>query len=290
MKKIISIVGTTASGKSGLGVELAKHFDGEIISADSRQVYKHLDIGSGKITKDEMNGVRHHLIDVACPFVVSGKESAFSLAKYLDLAYKAIDDVLARGKLPFLVGGTGMYSRAIVEGYSLRSGQGGEQGGEQYVQEQVSGQGKQGDEHSNKPRFNCLQLGLTYEKDVLHKRIETRLDKRLCKENGLIGEVESLLNRGISKDFLLALGLEYKLTSQYLAGYFDSFKIKNLSEFDEINKCAYKKYRSELFKEIRRFAKRQLTWYAKEKQLIWLDTTKNYTQQAKTLITEFLNK
>ena len=109
--KLIVILGTTACGKSGLGVALAKKYNGEIISADSRQVYRGLDLGTGKVTAEEMEGVPHHLLDVAEP----GEQ--YSVARFQQEAYAAIDGVLDRGNLPFLVGGTGLYVRAVSEGY-----------------------------------------------------------------------------------------------------------------------------------------------------------------------------
>ena len=111
--KLIVIEGTNASGKSGLGVELAARYGGEIVSADSRQVFRGLDLGSGKITPEEMRGVPHHLIDVAEP------NDFFSMHDFQRLAYETIDDILARGKLPFLVGGTGLYVASVTEGYVM---------------------------------------------------------------------------------------------------------------------------------------------------------------------------
>ena len=113
MKKLIAIVGTNASGKSGLGVRLASRFGGEIISADSRQVFKGLDLGSGKIAPEEMMGVPHHLLDVCAP------NDFYSMADFQKQAYEAIDAIHARGKTPFIVGGTGLYVASVTEGYLL---------------------------------------------------------------------------------------------------------------------------------------------------------------------------
>ena len=110
LPKLIVVLGTTACGKSGLGVELARRFDGEIVSADSRQVYKGLDLGTGKVTEEEMEGVPHHMLDVVEP------NQPYSVADFQAGAYAAIDDILARGRTPFLVGGTGLYVRAVTEG------------------------------------------------------------------------------------------------------------------------------------------------------------------------------
>ena len=111
--KLIVIAGTNASGKSGLGVELARRFGGEIVSADSRQVFQGYDLGSGKITPEEMQGVPHHLIDIC------KSNDFFSMHDFQRLAYEAIDGILARGKVPFLVGGTGLYIASVTEGYVM---------------------------------------------------------------------------------------------------------------------------------------------------------------------------
>ena len=113
MNKLIVIEGTTAAGKSDIGIRLARQFDGEVISADSRQVFRGLDLGSGKVTKEEQQMVPHHLIDVCEP------GDFFSMADFQKLAYDAIEDVIARGKVPFLVGGTGLYVDSVAEGYQL---------------------------------------------------------------------------------------------------------------------------------------------------------------------------
>ena len=111
--KLIAVMGTNASGKSGLGIELAARYNGEVVSADSRQVFRGLDLGSGKVTPEETKGVPHHLIDVCAP------GEFFSMADFQRLAYAAIDDILARGRIPFLVGGTGLYVDAVIDGYEL---------------------------------------------------------------------------------------------------------------------------------------------------------------------------
>ena len=113
MNKLLVIVGTNASGKSDLGIRLAHHFGGEVVSADSRQVYRGLDLGSGKVTAAQAGTVKHHLIDVA------DVREYYSLAQYQHTAYQAIDAISAAGKLPLLVGGTGLYISAVVEGYEL---------------------------------------------------------------------------------------------------------------------------------------------------------------------------
>ena len=113
MQKLVSVVGTTASGKSDLGIVLAQTFGGEIVSCDSRQIFKGLDLGTGKVTKEEQQMAVHHLLDIKNP------NDYFSAKEYQNLAYNAINDILARGKRPFLVGGTGLYSRAVCEGFNM---------------------------------------------------------------------------------------------------------------------------------------------------------------------------
>ena len=113
LPKLIVILGTTACGKSGLGVDLARHVGGEIVSADSRQVYRGLDLGTGKVTEEEMAGVPHHLLDIVAP------NENYSVAEFQRDAYAAIDGILARGRVPLLVGGTGLYVRAVTEGYTF---------------------------------------------------------------------------------------------------------------------------------------------------------------------------
>ena len=113
MDKLVCIVGTNASGKSGLGVELALKYDADIVSADSRQVYKGLDLGSGKITEEEKKGVKHYMIDIAEP------NDLFTLADFQRQAYSVIDKIISDGRRPFLVGGTGLYVNAVVDGYDL---------------------------------------------------------------------------------------------------------------------------------------------------------------------------
>jgi tRNA dimethylallyltransferase len=245
--KLVVILGTNASGKSGLGIELALKFGAEIVSADSRQVFKGLDLGSGKVTKEEMKGVPHFLLDVAAP------GDFFSLMDYQKLAYEAIDDIVSRGKTPFLVGGTGLYVNAVVDGYNLTDAPVDEElrkkveamslnelqdlitekcsiGG---IPENLDMSNKRRLERAaekllmGKPlnlesvkRYDTLCLGVTWERQKLYKRIEERLDRRL--EQGMIEEVENLMKQGVSNDFLYKLGLEYRYIMMYLRGRFDS--------------------------------------------------------------------
>jgi len=290
MKKLISIVGLTSSGKSSLAIELAKIFNGEIISADSRQVYEGLDWCSGKVTKEEMSEVKHHIIDV----VKLGTQ--FTLYDYQKMAYEKIDDILKRKKVPFLVGGTGLYSRAIVEGYNLAETKPNDKLRkklENFSKEelleickqqniQVDGEvtarrivriieKNQNITQKNNPKYNVLQIGIFWSREEIYERIRQRLEMRMPH---MIEEIKKLLDSGEDKDFLMSLGLEAKHILLYLDGVYASFE-----EFFE-----------ELFKQERHFAKRQNTWYNKEKNIVWLNAKDNLLENAKRLISEFLNK
>lgn len=291
--KLVAIVGTTASGKSSLGIELAKHYGTEIVSADSRQVYRHLDLGTGKVTSEEMKEVRHHLIDVL------DLGAPFSMAEFQTLAYKAIDGIIERGMLPFLVGGTGLYTRSVVEGYKLvdvppndtlrrtlaeKSTEELRQILASYGKADVDGEvsdrrmirmieklaGGYPAENDLEPRYDVLQLGITYPREVLYKRISDRLNARV--NEGMIDEVRQVMTLGATPEFLEKLGLEYRYTYRYIAGMYKSF--------DE--------YRDELYKEICHFAKRQMTWFRKEKNITWLNTDGDIFTEAKALIDDFL--
>ncbi len=295
MNKIIAIVGPTATGKSSLGIELARHYSGEIVSADSRQVYRHLDLGTGKVTREEMALVRHHLIDIL------DLNEPTSMADYQSLAYTALDDIISRGKLPFLVGGTGLYLRSVIDGYNLSDAEPDEalraslseksrdellgilaEYGEFEITPEVSRRRiirmieklSAGFplEDSATARYDTLKLGITFPRDVLRERILTRLDARI--KEGMIDEVERVLSLGATPEFLLGLGLEYRYTYKYLNGEY--------SGFDE--------YRETLYREICKFAKRQKTWFRREEDIIWLNPEGDMTAEAIAYIDDFLKK
>jgi len=291
--KLIAIVGTTASGKSSLGIDLARHYGAEIVSADSRQVYRHLNLGTGKVTEEEMSLVKHHLIDVL------DLNEPFSMAEFQSMAYKCIDEINSRGVLPMLVGGTGLYTRSVIEGYSLVDVTPDEklraELSEKSREELVSILANYGlpapacevsdrriirmieklragypAENESKPRYDVLQLGITYERDVLYKRILERLDLRI--KDGMVDEVREVMTLGATPEFLEKLGLEYRYTYRYISGQYSSFE----------------EYHDELYKEICHFAKRQMTWFRKEKNIIWLNERGNMLEEAKDLIDNFL--
>lgn len=286
--KILVILGPTASGKTKWAVQLVARFNGEIISADSRQVYRGLDVGTGKDLADykfqnpnskfQINSkiqnpkvfVPYHLIDVASP------KTRFSLAEYQRLAYKAIDDILARGKLPIVVGGSGLYLQAIVDGYVLSAVKPDKELRKKLEVRSISELFKQlkkinpqmiknlnNSDRNNKRRliryieiagdkiplakpakkYNSLILGVTWPKEELVKRIYQRLIYRLEKED-MIGEVKRLKKSGLSWQRLIDFGLEYKYISLYLQ-----------------KKITYEQMVDELFMAIKDFAKRQMTWF-----------------------------
>ena len=293
LPKAVAVVGTNASGKSALGVELALRYGGEIVSADSRQVYRRMDLGSGKITPGEMRGVPHHLINVCEP------GDFFSMGDFQRLAYEAIDGILGRGRLPFMVGGTGLYVTAVTKGYRLtgtmpdlayRDELRGLETPELYrrlleIEPDVEvdprnrnrvmrylekhHDGAAGKEEPE-PRYDFLKLGVTWERRVLVERIGERLDRRFAQ--GMIDEVAALLKEGVEPIFLDRLGLEYKFICCYLTG--------RIATFDEL--------REKLFIAIRQFAKRQMTWFRKDPEIRWLDMTGDPAGEACRLIDAFL--
>ena len=293
MGKLIVIAGTNASGKSGLGVELASRYGGEIVSADSRQVFRGLDLGSGKITPQEMRGVPHHLIDVCQP------GDFFSMADFQRLAYAAIDGIQARGKLPFLVGGTGLYVDAVAEGYelsnrapdlALRAELETHTTPELYQMLQKKLPGTEidprnrnrvmralerlaaDDYHPGKrqPRYEVLKLGVSWDRETLKQRIDERLERRL--RDGMVQEVQGLLDAGVSREFLMKLGLEYCYLTRYLDG-----------------ELTYEQMVLELGNAIKKFAKRQVTWFKKDPAIHWLDMRADPAAQAAALIDRFLD-
>jgi len=258
--KIVSIVGLTASGKSALGILLATEFNGEIISADSRQVYRGLDLGSGKVTKEEQALVPHHLLDVAEP------GSRFDVFLFQQMSYKIIDDILKRGKVPIIVGGTGLYSRSIVEGYRFAARFSNEVRGSYVFGTPPDSDG----EHPKNPRYNVLQICLLPPKEVIRPLVEKRNDIRL--EQGMIKETEDLIKRGVSKDWLRALGLEYFWNVEYIEG-----------------KITMDEYREQLLTKVMQFAKRQRTWFKKEKNTHFLTEPEKYLSESQRFVRNFLS-
>ncbi len=270
-EKIIVVAGPTASGKSDFAVELALKENGEIISADSRQVYRDLDIGTGKITKEEMKGIPHHMLDV----VDAGSD--FSVAEYARLAKPVLEDILARGKVPIICGGTGQYIDALIYDVELpevpphnelrRELE--RKSAEELYSELLHKDPKRAariDRHNKVRLVRALEivqeLGFVpplSEHKFLHKTefylmsptrelIRTRIEKRLISrlEDGMLDEGRKLLERGVTHEQLEKLGLEYRYMSRHLRG-----------------QISYTQMVEELKSKICQYAKRQETWNKK---------------------------
>lgn len=301
MNKLIVILGPTASGKTDLSIKLAKKFSGEVVSADSRQVYRGMDIGSGKVTKKEMQGVPHHLLDVANP------KRKFTIAQYQKLALKKIKDIQKRKKNSFLVGGTGFYIQSVVDqiiiptvkpDWSLRKKLEKKSNEELYkmLQKKDPKRAKNIDGHNprrliraleivlktGKPvpqtpdvcgirrrrasaDFKVLQIGIKKSPEELKKLVHKRLFKRL--KQGMINEVKNLHSGGLSFKRLEEFGLEYRFVAQYLQ-----------------NKITHKQMLDKVQKESEHYAKRQMTWFKRDKRIIWIENQK----QAEKLVQKFL--
>jgi len=279
--RIIVILGPTATGKSDLAVTIAKKHNGEVISADSRQVYKHLDIGTGKITKKEMQRVPHHMLDVVSPTKI------YSVFDWQKSAEKCITDILNRGKLPIICGGTGFYIQSIVDGIvlpevppnaKLREKLDGKtpvelvailQTYDRHILETIDTKnparlvraieiaehlGSVPPLQKKSSQYNILQIGLTLSKEGLSEKIHTRLLRRL--KAGMVREAEKLHERGLSWKRMLSLGLEYRYLALFLTG--------NISRSEFIQT---------LSKEIEQYAKRQITWFKRDTRIQWFKPT-----------------
>ncbi|HEU0001074.1 MAG TPA: tRNA (adenosine(37)-N6)-dimethylallyltransferase MiaA [Ktedonobacteraceae bacterium] len=279
---LIVVLGPTASGKSALGIELARRFQGEIVSADSRQVYRGLDIGTAKVTPLEQSLARHHLLDVADPCEV------YTVARFQQEAIAAINDILARGLRPLLVGGSPHYIQAVVDHLQmphiapqteLRAQLEARPLSELQAQLEeldpesaatidrnnprriiralevclVSGQPFSQQRAMADPLYRSLLLGINWPREVLYARIDARVDERI--QQGMIQETRDLLDRGISHERLDSLGLEYRYTSRLLRGEF-------ASEAEMAQRLKY---------AIHDFTRRQLTWFRKDKRIVWLE-------------------
>lgn len=276
--KIIVILGPTATGKSDLAVRLAKQFSGEVISADSRQVYKGLDIGTGKITKKEMQGIPHHLLNVCDP------KKQFTIAPFQKLAQKEIRKIINRGRIPIICGGTGFYIQSIVDNIilpevppnsKLRKNLEKKTTQELFSILKKLDPVRASNIDKNNPRrliraieiaktrgtvpslainpqYESLQIGLTFPKEVSQARIKKRLIARL--KTGMIAEAKRLHMKGLSFKRMEALGLEYRFLALYLQG-----KISKKEMIEKLNT------------EIWHYAKRQMTWFQRDKRIKWFN-------------------
>lgn len=287
MQKIIVIAGPTASGKSALAVMFAKKFNGEIISADSRQVYRGLNIGAGKITKKEMRGIPHYLLDVAAP------QKRFTVIQYRRQALIAIKKIRAKNKIPILCGGSGFYIQAVIDGLTIpavkpdpelrrrleklttaelfqklkkldrrRAKNIDSRNRRRLIRalEIIIKTGQPVPVLKREPIFNSLFIGIKKPEAELKKLIKKRLLKRL--KAGLIKEVKRLNKNGLSWRRLEEFGLEYRWLAYYLQ-----------------KKINYEEMIKTLKKEIGQYAKRQMTWFKKDQRVIWINPTRQKEKQ-----------
>lgn len=299
-KPLVVLTGPTAVGKTKLSISLAKALNGEIISADSMQVYKYMDIGSAKITEKEMDGVPHHLIDVLSPF------EEFHIVRFQELAKKAMEDIYNRGKTPVFVGGTGFYIQAITKDIDFTEGEEDKkyreelsrlatEKGNEFLHEMLREVDKKSAEeiHANNVKrviralefykengfpisqhneeqkqnetpYNLVYFVLNAPRELLYERIDRRVDEMM--ESGLVEEVQKLKDMGCRREMTSMQGLGYKEILSFLDGEIP------LDEAVRILK-----------RDTRHFAKRQLTWFRRESDVIWVDKDKFAFEDEKIL-------
>ena len=304
MNNLVILTGPTAVGKTSLSINLAKAINGEIISADSMQVYKGMDIGTAKITKEEMQGIKHHLIDIIEP------TEDFHVVKFKELVENAISDIYAKGKIPIICGGTGFYIQAVLydidfaeedvdvdyrnELEKFASLNGPEALHERLKEVDLESAlsipaanvkrviralefykqtGQKFSTHNKQQRekispYNFAYFVLNDDRQLLYNRIDMRVDKMV--KDGLISEVEALVESGAKRGMTSMDGIGYK----EILDYFDG-------------KCALESAIELVKKKSRNYAKRQLTWFRREKEVIWLDKTKLTTEEM--LLSEILS-
>lgn len=262
IRKVVVVTGPTATGKTSLAVKLAKRFDGEIISVDSRQVYRNMDIGTGK-DLEEYDSVPYHLIDIADPAA-----GDYNLWKFCHDAFAAVADISARGKMPLLCGGTALYLEAVLRGFTLPG---------EALPPREKGVPRSVRENSEEVgRFQApfeldpLVLGVYFPRLEVRRRIEQRLDARF--DAGMVEEIKSLHDSGVSYERLEFYGLEYREIASYLQG-----------------KNTFEEMRNNLLNRIRQFAKRQDIFFRKlEREGIdihWLE--RGNFDEASRLVADF---
>ncbi len=280
LPKMIVVLGPTAVGKSDLAVELALRFNGEVISADSRQVYKGLNIGTGKITKKEMKGVPHHLLDVVSP------KKTYTVSDFQRDAGTAAADIIARGALPVVCGGTGFYIQSIVDGITLpevppnptlrqklatktpeqlftiltkldpiRAESIDKQNPVRLIRAiEIAKALGAVPQTKHQAQYDCIQIGIDISDEELKQKIHTRLLSRIKK--GMLTEVKKLHEQGLSWKRMHMLGLEYRYVALYLQ--------KKISKQEMIDQLAA---------EIWQYAKRQRTWFKRDTRILWYRPT-----------------
>lgn len=292
-KSVLIIAGPTASGKSALAIELAKKINGEIISADSMQVYKYMNIGTAKASEKELSEIKHHLIDVLYP------DEPFSVAVFKEMAENAIKDISERGKIPIIAGGTGFYINALLYGTDFSSAEKeandsyrnhlltlAEEKGKEYIHamlfkvdpeaaekihfnnikrviralEFYHETGAKISEHNKNEKsrdkaYHDFMFVLHMNRDILYDRINQRVDQMI--EEGLVKEVHGLLHMGYDRSLISMQGLGYKEIIKYIDG-----------------ECTLEEAVDTLKQSTRHFAKRQITWFKHQNEAIWLDVLK----------------
>ena len=300
MKNIIVIAGATASGKTALAINLAKRFNGEVVSADSMQIYKNMDIGTAKPDEKEMDGVPHHMLSVAEP------TDSYSAKDFVEGAKKAIDDIIKRGKLPIIAGGTGMYIDLLTGRMDFDAPAGDEKVRRElemfyeengidalyavFLKEAGDYEGKihkndvkrvmraierarcgfEKSEKTTKNEYNSIWLAIDIDREKLYNKINVRVDIML--KDGLIEEVERVIVPVRDKCTTSLAGIGYKEVLMYLDGDI------NLEEMTELIK-----------KRSRNYAKRQLTWFRRNKDIHWLNENNAFNEAVK-IINEGIDK
>lgn len=304
-KPLIILTGPTAVGKTKASIGLAKALNGEIISADSMQVYKYMDIGSAKIRPEEMDGIKHYLIDELEP------DEEFHVVRFQQMAKAAMEEIYAKGKVPIVVGGTGFYIQALLydidfteneedTAYRMELEQIAKENGPEKLHEMLQEvdpesaetihannvkrviralefyklTGQKISEHNEKERakespYEFCYFVLNDDRKLLYDRIDLRIDKMM--EEGLLEEVSSLKNKGYTKDMVSMQGLGYKEILDCLNG-----------------ECSLAEAIYILKRDTRHFAKRQLTWFRRERDVIWVDKN-NYDHDEEKILEVMLS-
>ena len=304
LPKVLAIVGPTAVGKTAVGIRAAKELNGEIISADARQLFRGMNVGTAKPSKEELQTVPHHLIDILDP------GEYFSAGIYAEMGHEVILDIISRGKLPIIVGGSGLYFRALVDGLFTGDSRSDE------MRKSISGEIKKSGvnaayerllkideeyaklisrndemrisralevyeitgktlsesfaEQNDEPRLNTLIFGLRMERKLLVSRIEERVEKMIA--TGLVEEVKQLLDAGHREDLLKIPTIGYNEVISFIDGEIDETKMLNDMKVNS-----------------RRYAKRQMTWFKKDERINWIDMDL-VDDAAKVVITAWRDK
>lgn len=283
LKPLLVLLGPTASGKTALSIELAKKFNGEVISADSRQVYRHMDIGTDKISLRDREGIPHYLIDVANP------DDRFTVVDFMKLADYSIEKILSHKALPMLVGGTGLYITALTENFQIpETGEALEirkkleeqmkEHGKEWLHNELAkvdpetaskipfgshlyvlraleiyhATGKPKQNRKGEPKYETLKIGLRWPKEILAERIATRVENQF--KNGLIDEVKKLLEMGYSPELPSMKSLGYREVVDFLN-----------------NKITLEEAKKLIVSNTVKFSKRQMTWFKRDKDIVWVD-------------------